>query len=43
MAGRETKSPQDFQRLYEDVLSCLASINTHLNGPVPSETISKEP
>jgi len=39
--AEQTKSPQDFQRLYEDILSCLAAINTHLNGPVPSETISR--
>ena len=41
--AEQTKSPQDFQRLYEDILSCLAVINAHLNGPVPSETISKDP
>jgi len=41
--AEQTKSPQDFQRLYEDILSCLAAINTHLNGPVPSETINKNP
>ena len=41
--AEQTKSPQNFQRLYEDILSCLAAINTHLNGPVPSETIRKSP
>jgi len=37
----KTKSPQDFQRLYADILSCLAVVNSTLNGPVPSETIAK--
>jgi hypothetical protein len=39
----QTKSLQDFQRLYEGILSCLAVINVQLNGSVPSETISKTP
>lgn len=41
--AEQTKSPQNFQRLYEDMLSCLAVINIQLNGPIPSETISKDP
>jgi hypothetical protein len=39
----KSKSPQDFQRLYEDILSCLAIVNSTLNGSVPSETIVAEP
>jgi hypothetical protein len=38
--SEKTKSPQEFQRLYEDILSCLAVVNSSLNGPVPSETVA---
>ncbi|PYL82721.1 MAG: hypothetical protein DMF23_11535 [Verrucomicrobia bacterium] len=41
--AEQTRLPQDFQRLYEDTLSCLAVINIHLNGAVPSETITETP
>ena len=41
--SEKTTSPQDFQPLYEDILSCLAVVNSTLNGSVPSETIVAEP
>jgi hypothetical protein len=37
-----TKSPQNFQPLYEDILSCLAAVNLALNGPTPSESIQTD-
>jgi hypothetical protein len=38
-----TKTPQDFQHLYRDVLMCLQAVNLALNGPVPSESIQPDP
>jgi hypothetical protein len=37
--AEKTKFPQDFQPLYDDILSCLAVVNTSLNGPAPSESV----
>ena len=36
---QQTRSPRDFQPLYDDVLTCLSFINTSLNGPVPSQRV----
>jgi hypothetical protein len=41
--AEKTKSPQEFQPLYEDILSCLAVVNSSLNGPIPSESVVSSP
>jgi hypothetical protein len=40
---QQTKTPQDFQQLYQDILNCLQAVNLSLNGLVPSESIRRPP
>jgi hypothetical protein len=38
----QRRLPADFQPLYDDILSCLTTVNLALNGPVPSESTQSD-